>query len=159
MRSVRARTAPLRGLLLAGAASLLLVGCGEKDPIVGLLDELETAAEARSASDFAQCLSEGFRAPGIQGRAQARSTLHRYFAAYKTIDVDYYDVQVEGGEAAASVSLVAEFSGDARRIGGLSGFLPPAAVYRFDLGLTEEAGEWMVANATWESLPPPGPPE
>jgi len=158
MRSVRARTTPLRGLLLAGV-TFLLVGCGEKDPIVALLDELETAAEARSSSDFAECLSESFSAPGIQGRAQARSNLQRYFAAYKTIGVDYYDVQVEGGQAAASVSLIAEFSGDARRIGGLSGFLPPAAVYRFDLELTEEAGEWLVANAAWEILPPPGSPE
>ena len=96
---------------------------------------------------------------GNPRRAQARSTLHRYFAGYEAISVDYYDVQVERSEAAATVSLIAEFSGDARRIGGLSGLLPPGAVYRFDLELVEEAGEWWVASARWEALAPPGPTE
>lgn len=48
----------------------------------------------------------------------------------------------------------AEFNGAARRIGGLDGFLPPSAAFRFDLRLTRRATDWKVTAADWRPVEP-----
>jgi hypothetical protein len=145
----------LLGLAVCLVAGLSPACSGETDPIQALLNDVEAAVEDRSADAVGAHLSQGFKGAGKITRADALATLRRYMAGYQTISLEVYEVQVEQAEATASVSLTAEFSGDARRIGGLSGFLPPAALYRFDLELTTEEGRWVIAAAEWKALPPP----
>ena len=144
---------PLLGAVLV--AGLWLSCSGEKDPVQALLDDVEAAVEDRSAEAVGTHLSQGFvGSRGLQ-RADALATLRRYLAGYQTVGVEIYGVQIEQAEATASVSLTAEFSGDARKIGGLSGFLPPAALYRFDLEVAVENERWVITSSDWKALPPP----
>jgi hypothetical protein len=122
------------------------------DPIDELRGELEAAAEARDAERFESRLSEDFEGPRGLTRADAVVTLRRYFAAYESVSLEIYDVEVERETASARVRFVVEFSGRARPLGGLPGLLPPAAVYRFDLGVGDEDGTWRVQTARWERL-------
>ena len=88
-------------------------------------------------------------------KAEATATLRRYFAGYESVHLAVYDVMVRGRtENQAEVSFRAEFSGSARRIGGLDGFLPPSAVERFDLRLVRRGTDWQVASAEWTPVEP-----
>ncbi len=124
--------------------------------MLALLAELEQAAEARDAERFAQSLSAGFADPEGLGKADAVLLLKRYFAAYESVSLEVYGVEVEHGEGEARVRFVVEMKGRARKLPGLDGFLPPDAVYRFELGVADEAGAWRVRRAHWESAEPPG---
>jgi len=128
---------------------------GPSDPVQELLEDLEAAAEARDADRFGARLSEDFRPVRGRGRADSLATLRRYFAAYESVGLEVYGVEVDRDSATAQVRCVVEFAGRARQLGGLSGLLPPAAVYRFELGVGEEEdGVWRVEQAAWEQIPP-----
>jgi hypothetical protein len=142
-----------RTLLLAATAALACSGT-PADPVEQLQIELESAAEARDAERFAERLSESFRGPRGLTRTEARGTLRRYFAAYESVSLEVYGVEVERETDRARVRCVVEFAGRARQLGGLRGLLPPAAVYRFDLTVADEAGVWRVREASWERVQP-----
>ena len=125
-----------------------------QDPVEELRLELESAAEDRDAERFGARVSESFRGPRGLTRADALASLRRYFAAYESVDLEVYGVEVERDAEAADVRCIVELSGRARQIGGLKGLLPPAAVYRFDLAVAAEDGVWRVQEASWESVRP-----
>jgi hypothetical protein len=137
-----------------------VVACSRdpSDPIQELLEELEAAAEARDADRFGARLSEGFQGARGTGRADSLATLRRYFAAYESVGLEVYGVEVDRDAAMAEVRCVVEFAGRARQLAGLQGLLPPAAVYRFELGVAEEDGVWRVARASWERVQPDAAP-
>jgi hypothetical protein len=140
---------------LAAATLLVLAltpACSRKpaDPVAALLAELEAAAEARDAERFGERLSPGLRSADGLGRPEALAQLRRYFAAYESVAIEVYGVEVERQEGAARVRCVVEFSGQARKAFGLEGLLPPSAVYRFELDVADDGGTWRVRSATWE---------
>jgi len=147
----------LRWPALLGLALTAVLGCrGESDPVRGLLSELEEAAEDRDSERFQKQLADDFRGAGGIDRAEAAATLRRYFAVYESVSLEVYDVKVDRTETSAEVRLRVDFVGSARRIGGLEGFLPPTASYRFDLTLAPRGDRWVVTRADWPSaLPPP----
>ena len=140
---------------LGVVAAIVACSRGPSDPVEELLQELEAAAEGRDADRFGARLSQDFRPARGGGRADSLATLRRYFAAYESVGLEVYGVEVDREGEAAQVRLVVEFAGRARQLGGLQGLLPPAAVYRFDLGVAEEEdGVWRVRQADWEQIPP-----
>jgi Domain of unknown function (DUF4440) len=145
-------------LALAGALACagLVPSCSRtpKDPVQALLAELEEAAEDRDAERFAERLAPSFQAAGAMGRPEAVATLKRYFAGYESVNLTVYGTEVERAGAAARVRTIVEFSGRARKLAGLEGLLPPEAVYRFDLRMAEEGGEWKVQSAKWNAVEP-----
>jgi len=147
-------THPLgRGIGVAVLSAGLACSGTPADPIEQLQAELETAAEARDADRFGERLSEEFRGGGL-ARDEALATLGRYFAAYESVDLEVYGVEIDRDGSRAEVRCVVELSGRARQIGGLKGLLPPAAVYRFELGVADEVGVWRVQRAAWEPIVP-----
>ena len=143
-----------RATMTAALGVGLACSGGPADPVEALRAELEAAAEARDADRFGERLSEGFRGPGGLSRAEALATLRRYFAAYQSVDLEVHGVEVDRDGDRAQVRCVVEFAGRARPLGGLPGLLPPAAVYRFDLEVADEAGTWRVEQASWEQVVP-----
>lgn len=141
-------------------ASLLgAFACSEKDPVQALIDDLEEAAEDKSAERIGERLTDDFRGQNGMGRADAVATIRRYLAGYETVDLEVYDVKVRRADGSADVSFAAEFSGRALSIGGLGGLLPPEALYRFDLHAVDRGGAWKVQSAAWEEATPPAPAE
>lgn len=141
------------GVLLAGAAAC---SRAPRDPVQGLLAELEAAAEARDADRFAARLSDRFEGQAGLNRADSLATLRRYLSAYETVAVDVYGVEAERQSGSARVRLRADFAGETRKLGPLAGLLPATAFYRFELDAADERGTWRVTKATWEAVPPPG---
>ena len=134
----------------------LAVACSRApaDPVRSLLDELVAAGEARDADRFGARLSAGFHGPHSMDRAAAVATLRRYFAAYESIAVEVYGVEIDREDGAARVRCVVELSGEARKLAGLEGLLPPSAAYRFELEVAEEGGVWTVRDAAWQEAAP-----
>jgi len=134
----------------------LAVACSRApaDPVRSLLDELVAAGEARDADRFGARLSAGFHGPDSMDRAAAVATLRRYFAAYDSIAVEVYGVEIDREDGAARVRCVVELSGQARKLAGLEGLLPPAAAYRFELEVADEGGVWTVRDASWQETGP-----
>ena len=144
------------GALLLSTIVLGATGCGgPRDPVLDLVDSLRQAAEDRDAQAIADRLADDFKGSGGADKAEATATLRRYFAGSESVHLAVYDVTVRGRtENQAEVSFRAEFSGSARRIGGLDGFLPPSAVERFDLRLVRRGTDWQVASAEWKPVEP-----
>ena len=138
--------------LAVAAGFALACSVSPEDPIEELRLELERAAEARDADRFGARLSETFRGSGGLGKADAMASLRRYFAAYESVDLEVYGVEVRRDGDTAEVGCVVELSGRARQLGGLKGLLPPAAVYRFDLVVAADEGVWRVREAAWELM-------
>ena len=120
-----------------------------------MLDDLEKAAEDRDSDRFGLRLSNSFSG-GTEGmpKAQALTLLRRYFAGYDSVAVKIYGNEVDRSGGTARIRCVVEFSGNARKLGGLEGLLPPEAVYRFDIQATDEQGVWRVRSAQWHPVEP-----
>ena len=145
---------PLAAACLLAAALVPACSRPPADLVEVLLAELEAAAEARDAERFAERLAPAFRGAHGLGRPEALAQLKRYFAAYESVTIDVYDVQAERDGTTTRVRCVVEFSGKARQAFGLEGLLPPSAVYRFDLDVADEDGDWRVRGATWAPAEP-----
>jgi hypothetical protein len=141
----------LLGIVAIGSCSR-----APSDPVAVLLAELESAAEARDAERFGERLAPAFQGAHGLSRAEAIAQLKRYFAAYESVAIDVYGVEVDRSGTAARVRCVVEFSGRARRAFGLDGLLPPETAYRFELDVADEVGTWRVRGATWEAAEAPG---
>ena len=78
-------------------AIVVLLSCsrGPADPVRELLQELESAAEARDVDRFGSYLSEGFQGARGLGRTEALATLRRYFAAYESVGLEVYGIEVD----------------------------------------------------------------
>jgi hypothetical protein len=147
----------MRALAVAVLLALALTpACSRKpaDPVAALLAELEAAAEARDTGRFGERLSPDFRGSNGLDRPGAIELLRRHFAAYESVGLEVYGVETDRDAASARVRCVVEFSGKARQAFGLSGLLPPSAVYRFELDAAEEGGVWRVRGATWTPAEP-----
>jgi len=118
--------------------------------VLGLVEN----AAGCSAEQVGARLSAGFHGPHSMDRAAAVATLRRYFAAYESIAVEVYGVEIDREDGAARVRCVVELSGEARKLAGLEGLLPPSAAYRFELEVAEEGGVWTVRDAAWQEAAP-----
>lgn len=139
-----------RVLLLVAFAAL--TGCGDADSpeqeVRQVIDEMETAAEARDVSDFAQHLSDEYRDANGMSPDEAARYARGYFVANQSIHLLTRIEQIEfplPDEARARV-LVGMVGRDADAAGNWD---LVADLYEFKLALRQEDGEWKVSFAQW----------
>ena len=138
------------GAVLAAAA---VAGCnGGGDPeaeIRALLAAAEEAAEARDAAFFGDLLGEGYRDSRGNDRDEMLRRVRGYFIANQRVEIvsRVDNVVLEGADAARAVvhaGMLGQRSG-AALLGGVD-----ADLYRFELELVNDAGEWRIIGARWE---------
>jgi hypothetical protein len=146
MPAMRALPAALSVLLGLGAA-----GCGAGDPeaeIRALLAAAEEAAEARDVGFFADLIGESYRDARGHDRDELLRTIRGYFIANQRIEVvsRIDDVTLEGADAARAVVHAGMLG---RRAGAslLEGV--DADLYRFELELVNDGGDWRIIGAKW----------
>lgn len=142
---------PIRARVLAVIA-LLAFGCTAQDPatvIEQLIEETEVAAESRDTGHFRRLIAESYVDARGNDREQLINLIRGYFLANQSIDVlrRIESVELRGDDAAEVVVLAGVL---ARRPGAglLGGF--DGRVYRLELELVENGGDWQVIGATWE---------
>jgi len=130
-------------------AATLAAGCGAGDPegdIRALLAQAEEAAEARDTGFFADLLGTAYRDSRGNDRDEAIRMLRGYFLANQRIEVvsRVDEVVLEGKDAARAV-LHAGMVGQRTGAGLLDGV--KGDLYRFDLELVNDGGDWRIIGA------------
>ena len=136
-------------MAVLGAA--LAAGCAASDPegeIRALLAAAEQAAEARDTGFFADLVGASYRDARGNDREQLVRLVRGYFIANQRVDIvsRVDDVALEGADAARAVVHAGMLG---RRTGAelLGGF--DADLYRFELELVNDDGEWRIIGAEW----------
>jgi hypothetical protein len=141
------------GRTIALVLVAVTLGCAKPaDPVQATIDAVVKAANARDADALMARVAPDFEAADGTGRNEIEARLKGYFQAYEILHVQVSKVQIERGEAAARVRLRAEMTGQPRSVDGLSGLLPSAAKYDFDLRLVRDGKEWKLASAGWQPV-------
>ena len=138
---------------LAPAAALgavLAAGCTTSDSeaeIRALLAEAAEAAEARDVGFFGDVIGDAYRDTRGNDREQLLLAIRGYFIANQRIDaasrID--EVVLEGADAARAVV----HAGLLGRAGANLSDGVNADLYRFDLELVNDGGEWQIIGAKW----------
>lgn len=131
--------------------AMLGAGCSASDPeaeIRALLSAAEQAAEARDGGFFADLVGASYRDPRGNDRAELVRTIRAYFLANQRIEVvSRIDEVVLAGRDAARATVHAGLVGQRAGAAGLGGL--DADLYRFELELVNDDGDWRIIGATW----------
>jgi hypothetical protein len=135
------------GVLCAMSAA----GCGATDPeleIRALLASAEEAAEARDAGFFGDLLGTSYRDARGNDRDEALRMIRGYFIANQRVEIvsRVDEVRLEGADAARAI-VHAGMAGQRAGGGLITGV--DADLYRFELELVNDGGDWRIIGATW----------
>ena len=134
------------------ALAVLVSGCGASDPeaeIRALLTAAEHAAEARDVGFFGDAIGDSYRDAQGNDREAVLRMLRGLFIANQRIEIvsRIDEIVVEGGDAARAVvhaGMVGRRT-DATLIDGLG-----ADLYRFELELVNDGGNWQIIGADFK---------
>lgn len=134
-------------------AAWLIAACrpsgSPEDEIRALIAAGETAAEERDAGALRAMIADDYRDAEGRDAEELRRYLHGYLVAHQSIRLmtRIDTIELEGGELALVNVAVAMLGreADAESAWDLAG-----DIYRFDLRLAREDGEWRVTRAVWE---------
>lgn len=136
--------------LVFATCAALAAGCGSSDPeaaIRTLLADAEQAAEERDTGFFRAVIGTAYRDSRGNDRDQVINLLRGLFVANQRVEIvsRIDSVELLGADAARAVvhaGMVGQRAG-ANVLGGLN-----ADLYRFELELVNEGGDWQIIGAT-----------
>ena len=142
----------MKALGLVSALAVLATGCGAGDPeaeIRALLAAAEEAAEARDVGFFGDALADGYSDARGNDRDEILRELRGYFIANQRIEIlsriDEIVVEDDGSaRAVVHAGMVGRRAG-AELIDGID-----ADLYRFELELVNDGGNWQVIGADFK---------
>lgn len=143
----------MNGVQITGfALAAFVAGCAANDPdteIRALLAGAEQAAEERDTGFFADLLAASYRDAHGNDRQQVINLVRGYFIANQHIEIvsRIEDIELEGTGAARAVvyaGMLGQRAG-ADLLGGLRGDM-----YRFELELVNDGGDWQIIGARWD---------
>jgi hypothetical protein len=140
----------------AGAALLLataVAGCGPsvtpEDEIRALVAAAEESAEARDASALKDLVADDYADPAGRAAADVRAYIHGWLVAHQSVRlitrVD--SIELEGTEQ-ARVEVTVGMLG--REASSGSAWDLAGDIWRFDLRLARDGGDWRVIRAGWQ---------
>ena len=134
----------------AALGAMLAAGCTTSDSeteIRALLAEAAEAAEARDVGFFGDVIGDAYRDTRGNDRERLLLAIRGYFIANQRIDVASRidEVVLEGADAARAVV----HAGLLGRAGANLSDGVNADLYRFDLELVNDGGEWQIIGAKW----------
>ena len=137
--------------VVVAVATMLVSACEASDPeaeIRALLAAAEEAAEARDVGFFGDALGEGFRDARGNDRDELIRMVRGFFIANQRIEIvsRIDEIVLEGEDAARAVvhaGMVGQRTG-AALIHGID-----ADLYRFELELVNDGGDWQIIGADY----------
>jgi hypothetical protein len=144
----------MRRLLVPTLSALLVAaagGCGSDDPqaeLRNLIAAAETAAEARETGFFRDTISASYADRRGLRRDDVISMIRGVFLTNATVEVMSRIETIElAGTDAAKVRLQAALVGKRE---GASLLDVDGDLYRIELELVKESGDWRIISADWE---------
>jgi hypothetical protein len=144
----------MRRLLVSTLSAVLgaaAVGCGSDDPEAELRDliaQAEIAAEARDTGFFRDTISASYADRRGQRRDDVINVIRGIFLTNATVEVVNRIEAIElAGTDAAKVKLQAALVGKRE---GAALLDVDGDLYRIELELVREGGDWRVISADWE---------
>jgi hypothetical protein len=146
-----------RGMKALGVVFVLgamsVAGCGASDPeleIRALLAAAAEAAEARDAGHFGDLLGMSYRDARGNDRDEALRMIRGYFIANQRVEIvsRVDEVVLEGPQGDAARAVVHAGMAGQRSGGGLIAGVD-VDLYRFELELVNDDGDWRIIGATW----------
>jgi hypothetical protein len=141
-----------RRLLLPLILLLVLPGCVSRDPVQALLEDLQEAAEERDGDAVGRLLAADFTAGDGSDREALTRTAKQYLAAYRALDVEFSEPEVNRRGPSARIKFRAKITGVGTSFGGMGDLVPKQATYDFDLTARETEDGWKVASASWSAV-------
>jgi len=134
----------------AALGAVLAAGCATSDSeaeIRALLAAAAEAAEGRDTGFFSDVVGDAYRDARGNDREQLLRSIRGYFIANQRIEVvsRVDEVVLEGADAARAVV----HAGLLGRAGARLSDGVDADLYRFDLELVNDDGEWKIIGAKW----------
>jgi len=130
-----------------------LTGCADRETpeqrISRMIDAAESAVESRSLGGFKAVISAQYRDEKQRTRRDLVRLAAGYFFRHESIHllVQTSEIVLEGRDRARVllyVAMAGQPLNDASQLAGLR-----ADLYRFDLDLAREEGEWRVSKGHW----------
>lgn len=145
---------------LLSSLFLLLPGCsGDTDTaeqqIRKMLAEMETAVQERSLEKVKSHVSPDYYDQWHPNRRAALRSLIIYFQGHTSIHLLTKISELTLSDDEKSASLVAYVGMAGKPIENADYLIAlNAELFRFDIGLVNDDGDWLVANASWERVRP-----
>ena len=137
--------------VVVAVATMLVSACEASDPeaeIRALLAAAEEAAEARDVGFFGSALGESFRDARGNDRDELIRMVRGFFIANQRIEiVSRIDEIVLEGEDAARAVVHAGMAGQRTGAALIDGI--DADLYRFELELVNDGGDWQIIGADY----------
>lgn len=135
--------APSAVFALALAAACGSSGTPEEE-IRAFVDEAEAAAEERDAAELRGYVADDYADPAGRAAADVRAILHGWLVAHPSVHLitRIDSIETAGGDFArleVTVGMLGREAGDSWDLAG--------DVYRLDLSLAREGGDWRVIRA------------
>ena len=147
-----------RGAL--GGLCLVLAACGgeevsTEDRVRALIGSMEQSLEAGSVRQAAELLHSGYTDPRHTNRRAAMRTLvgitqrHRGIHLFTVIEAIELTPQQDSAKAVVYVAMTGVPVESMDALISLK-----TDLYRFELGLTQEDGEWRILSSRWQRVDP-----
>ncbi len=146
------RWARLHLLLCLVSLGAIVAGCGEADSpeaqVRAVIEQMELAAEARATSEVLELISEQYRDDYGNGRDDVGRAVRGYFIANQSI---HLLTRIEAlsfpAEDEARATVLVGMVG--REAGATEAWDLAADLYRFEIAVVREDGEWKITWARW----------
>lgn len=146
------RWARVHLLLCVVAIAGIVAGCGESDSaeaqVRAVIERMELAAEARDAGDVLELISDAYRDDYGRGRDDVGRLARGYFIVNQTIHLltRIEELSFPAEDEARAVILVGMVG---RGAAAESAWDLAANLYRFEVTIVREDGDWKITWARW----------
>jgi hypothetical protein len=146
--------------ILSVAALLTLAACSsEQDPVEArvraLIGQVEHSIENRSVREAVNYLHADYTDPRHIDRRSAGASLFGLVQRHRTIHLFSLIETVKPADDQASAEAVVYVAMTGVPVESIDALISlKADLYRFELGMLEEGGEWRVIRSRWERVDP-----
>ena len=146
--------------VLSAAVLLMLAACSsEQDSVEArvrtLIGQIEESIESRSVREAVEHLHADYSDPRHINRRAAGASLFGLVQRHRTIHLFSLIKTVKPADDQASAEAVVYVAMTGVPVESIDALISlKADLYRFELGLVEEGGEWRVNRSRWERVDP-----
>lgn len=145
---------------MCAAVLLMLAACSsEQDPaeerVSALIGQIEQAIESRSVREAVDYLHADYSDPRHANRRAAGASLFGLVQRHRSIHLFSLIKTVTPAADQASAQAVVYVAMNGVPVESIDALISlKADLYRFELGLVEQDGEWRVMRSRWERVDP-----